>query len=303
MGATWIDLLDPTREEIEAALPRHVHPRALSLLLAPLRHEDEPRPTIEGHGDYVFAVFLIGVAHPETDEIFYQEVDLVATRDTILTVRKTPSKGAAFDCSAVHELHRAGKVDSVGMVAYHIVDEVAEAYLDLVDALDAEIDQLEDHIEDWSNEEVRLRISALRHDLLHIRQTLAPTRDAFHKVIDGRIDLDGEELFDRNVELSFADAFDKILRAYEGLELARDLVAGVRDYHHSKVANDQNEVMKRLTAIASILLVPTLIVGIYGQNFREIPELHWGFGYAWSWALILVTTAVQVAYFRRKRWL
>jgi magnesium transporter len=77
----------------------------------------------------------------------------------------------------------------------------------------------------------------------------------------------------------------------------------VRDYIQGKIANDQNEVTKRLTAIASILLVPTLIVGIYGQNFRDIPELHWGFGYAWSWGLIVVTTILQLVYFRRKRWI
>jgi magnesium transporter len=124
-----------------------------------------------------------------------------------------------------------------------------------------------------------------------------------HRVVDNRIDLEGEELFDRNVELAFADAYDKLLRATEALELARDLIAGVRDYHQAQIANDQNEVMKRLTAIASILLVPTLIVGIYGQNFRRIPELHWGFGYAWSWALIVVTSALQVWYFRRKGWI
>ena len=61
--------------------------------------------------------------------------------------------------------------------------------------------------------------------------------------------------------------------------------------------------MKRLTAIASILLLPTLIVGLYGQNFRNIPELHWGWGYYWSLGLIAVTSLAQILYFRRKRWL
>jgi magnesium transporter len=99
------------------------------------------------------------------------------------------------------------------------------------------------------------------------------------------------------------DAFDKLLRASEGLDTARDLLAGIRDYLQGKIANDQNEVMKALTAIASILLLPTFIVGLYGQNFRRIPELHWGFGYAWSWGLIIVTTIAQVVYFRRKGWI
>ena len=82
-----------------------------------------------------------------------------------------------------------------------------------------------------------------------------------------------------------------------------DLVAGVRDYHQAKIANDQNEVMKRLTVVASLVLIPTFVVGVYGQNFVDIPELRWHFGYAFSWAVILVTTVMQLAWFRRKGWL
>jgi magnesium transporter len=69
------------------------------------------------------------------------------------------------------------------------------------------------------------------------------------------------------------------------------------------VANGQNEVMKRLTVVASMLLVPTLIVGLYGQNFKPIPEPEWAQGYLWSWGLIIVTSALQLWYFRRKRWI
>jgi magnesium transporter len=303
--ARWTDLCDPTREQLEAAVPSRLHARALDQLLAEPRHGDEPRPTIESHGNYVFSVFLVPVADRERDEIYYQEIDVVGDRESILTVRKTPPGGGEpLDCSAILAQHEAGRLERVGMIAYHIVDEVAEGYLNLTDALEDEIDELEDHVDDWPQQRVRERISALRHDMLHIRRTLAPTRDALHRVMDNRIELDGdEELFDRDIELHFADAYDKILRATESLELARDLLAGARDYYQSKVANDQNEVMKRLAAIASLLLVPTFIVGLYGQNFREIPELHWGFGYAWSWGVIVVTTLLQLWFFRRKRWI
>ena len=134
--------------------------------------------------------------------------------------------------------------------------------------------------------QIRARISALRHDLLHIRRTLAP--DARRRA-PGRRRPDrargGRSCSRATSSSHFADAYDKLLRATDGLELSRDLLAGVRDYRQAKIANDQNEVMKRLTVIASILLVPTFIVGLYGQNFRHIPELAWGFGYWWSWAL------------------
>ena len=304
MGAVenWVDLLDPTAAELEVHLPASVHARAVEQLLAPARHEDDPRPKLEAHGDYIFGVFLVAVAVPADDLVYYQEVDLVLTEAAIITVRKTPEQGRpAYDPTHARAACRVG--DSVGMVAYRLVDDIAERFLDLVDALGDEIDELEDGVDSWEPTRIRRRISDLRHDMLHIRRTLAPTRDAARQIVDGRIELTSGEVFPREVELSFAAAYDKLLRANDGLELSRDLVAGVRDYHQSKVANDQNEVMKRLTVIASVLLLPTFIVGLYGQNFRKIPELHWGFGYGFSWALIIVTTIGQLAFFRWKKWI
>src|SRR5207253_3949198 len=114
---------------------------------------------------------------------------------------------------------------------------------------------------------------------------------------------EGEEVFPHDVEIAFGSAYDKLLRALDGLELSRDLLASVRDFQQSQISIDQNEVTKRLTVIASLLLVPTFIVGVYGQNFHHIPELSWSFGYWWSWAWILGTTVVQLAFFRWKRWI
>jgi len=302
MAATWIDLLDPTADELRAKAPRELEETALERLLAPPQHEDEPRPTLVGHGDYVFGIFLVAVAVPEEDSVYYQEIDLVLTHDTLLTVRKTPSEGRpACDVAVVQKAMKPD--DSAGLMAYRLVDEIAERYLDLVDALDEEIDELEDNVETHTSELTRARVSTLRHDLLHIRRTLSPMRDAVRRVIDGSVEVEhGKEVFPHEVEVAFNAAYDKFLRASDGLDLARDLLAGVRDYSQAKIANDQNEVMKVLTVIASIVLLPTFIVGVYGQNFVHMPELNWRFGYAYSWGLIVVLTLVQLWFFRRKRW-
>jgi magnesium transporter len=244
----------------------------------------------------------VAVAVPDEDTVYYQEVDLVITPDRLVTVRKTPENRPPFDPKGVREA--IGDDHTAGMVAYQLVDDVAESYLNLVDDLNDEIDELEDAIETWPGPRIRSRLSALRHDMLHIRRTLAPTRDAVRRVVDNRVDLEGGiEVFSDDVELHFADAYDKLLRASEALELCRDLVAGARDYYQAMVAQDQNEIVKRLTAVASVLLVPTFIVGLYGQNFRDMPEYHWRLGYAWSWSLIIITTVAQLIYFRRKGWL
>ena len=303
VAATWIDLLDPTAEEVREKAPKELEDSAIERLLAPPEHEDEPRPTLQGHGDYVFGVLLVAVAVPDEDDVFYQEIDLVLTHDTLLTVRKTPpGNRAACDVAIVKKTIKPD--DSAGMMAYRLLDEIAERYLDLVDALDEEIDELEDKVENQPAEQTRTRISALRHDLLHIRRTLSPMRDAVRRVIDGVVDVEeGPEVFPKDVEVAFNAAYDKLMRAFDGLELSRDLLASVRDYHQSKIANDQNEVMKRLTVIASLLLVPTFIVGLYGQNFVDIPELRWHWGYGFSWALIIGTTLFQLWWFRRAKWI
>jgi magnesium transporter len=302
--AEWIDLLDPTEQALHEALPREIHARALEQLLRPTMHDDEPRPRLEGHDHYVYGVFLVPVAIREEDRVFYQEVDLIATRERLLTVRKTPEHGFPFDITSAEEAVANEPDATVGLMVYRLADSIAEYFLDLVDALDEEIDELEDGIERWTSQQIRSRISALRHDLLHVRRTVTPTRDAIRRIVDRRIDVgEGPELLPRDIELDFADVYDKLLRAVDGLDLSRDLLASARDYHQAKIANDQNEVTKRLTVIASVLLVPTFIVGLYGQNFPHIPEIGWSFGYWWSWGWILFTTALQLAFFRWLGWI
>jgi magnesium transporter len=302
MAATWIDLLDPTAEELNEASPVDLEESALEVLLDRPEHDDEPRPTLWSHGDYIFGVFLTAVAVPEEDCIYYQEIGLVITHETIVTVRKTPaSQGSPYDLARVREDVRDD--DSPGMIAYRIVDDIAERYLDLVDDLDSEIDELEDMVDQQPAETTRARISDLRHDLLHVRRTLSPMRDAVRRVVVNAVEATGEPVFPENVEIAFNAAYDKVQRALDGLELTRDLLSSVRDYQQSKIANDQNEVMKRLTVIASLLLVPTFIVGLYGQNFDDIPELRWHFGYAYVWGVIVLTTIAQLWFYKRKSWL
>jgi len=294
------DLIDPTEAELRAQLPESVHATALAALLAPHVHDDEPRPRIESHGDYVFGLLLVPVAVPREDRLFYQEVDFIATHDRMLTVSKTPPGEPPFDPKPAQEACRVH--EEVGMYVYHLVDEIAERFLDLIDALDDQIDELEDMVAESAPPVVGRRLRELRHDVLGIRRTLSPSRDAVRRVVDNRVDLDDAELFPHDVEIAFGSAYDKFLRASEALDSSRDSLAGVRDYLQGKISNDQNEVMKRLTVIASLLLLPTFIVGLYGQNFHHIPELGWSWGYWWAWGLIVGTTIAQLVFFKWKKW-
>jgi Mg2+ and Co2+ transporter CorA len=124
-------------------------------------------------GDYVFGDFLVPLLLDDA-AVLYREVDVVAAHDVVLTVRKTADVDGAFDCAAVRELHGAGHVQSTGMVVYHLVDDVAEGYLELTDRLNDRIDALEDHVaDDWAS----ARLSSLsRAKVAHDRAVVGGTR-------------------------------------------------------------------------------------------------------------------------------
>jgi magnesium transporter len=305
-GSEWIDLVDPDEEELRKHLPENLHESALRTLLARHDQDHEPRPRIVSYGDYVLGIFLVPVAVPDEDRVYYQEVDFVATPQQLVSVSKTPPDEEAFDPRPAKEA--CSPDDEVGMFVAHLIESVAERYLDLIDDLDEEIDELEENVSSKPPTVVGKRLRELRQDLREIRRTLTPTRDAVHKILDDRVQFDGasdedNEAFPREVKIALGDAYDKLLRATEGLESSRDALAGVRDYLQGTIANEQNEVVKRLAVVASLLLVPTFIVGLYGQNFRDMPELHWAWGYWWSWGWIIVTTVAQLTFFRWKRWI
>ena len=139
-AARWIDLLDPSREELLAECPVTLHPRAIERLTAQSRVDHDPRPTFEPHGDYVFGVLLVPVGIPNEDRVVYQEIDLVLTPEAALTVRKAPPGEQPFDLGALEAACDAHGSPSSGVIAYYLVDEVAERYLEVVDLLDTEID-------------------------------------------------------------------------------------------------------------------------------------------------------------------
>lgn len=313
-GILWHDLKEPTAEELVRAWGPSLDAGDIKRMTAREVIDGTTRPRFQSRGTYFFGTFVLPVALPEEDRIVYQEVDLVVDSRALITVRKTTENGfgsSPTDPSlglAEFGLDEADLTTTPGMVVWRLVDRVSDGYLALVTALNDEILEAEDaldqdRVDRRRLEDVRRRLASLRRDLLQIRRTLVPTAEAVRRIKEDRLDAQGGALFPTHVEARFCEVHDKLLRALEGLDIAREQLAGVRDYHHAKVETDQNEVMKRLTVIASILLLPMLIVGVYGQNFDGMPELHWGYGYTFSWGLIAVTTLVQLAYFKRKGWL
>jgi Mg2+ and Co2+ transporter CorA len=299
VAAKWTDLVDPSRDELLHALATPLDPDAIELLAEPPADGRGIRPLCERHGRYVLAV--LSYPQPRGEErATYLELDLVATPDAILTVRKTGPGGELAPIDGV-----AARVEAdapPGVVFHGAVDDTADAFLEVLDGLYEAIDGLETDQEHLSAPDVRRRLAFLRNELLHARRASTATRGIARRVVDGRLDVGRSELFPSEIEARFVDTYETLVRVTEEIDVARDLLGGVRDFCQAKVQEQQNEVGKKLTVIASLVLVPSFIVGFYGQNFAgEFHAWFWAFGV--SVGLIVATTVVQLALFRWRRWI
>jgi len=300
VAAEWTDLVDPTGDEIAQAITPPPPAAAMELLTASARDGRAAMPILQGHGHCVLAVLTQPVAMAGQDRADYLELDLVATPEKVVTIRKSGPHGELASVDSV-----AARVDAgvpAGEVFHAAVDDAADAFLELVDGIYESIDDLEEEIEHLTGAAVRHRIAVIRNELLRARRTSSATRGIARRIVDGRVDVGHSGLFPPEIELRFVDTYETLVRATEELDVARDLLGGVRDYYQAKIAEQQNEVAKTLTVIASLVLVPSLIVGFFGQNFAgQFRDWYWTLGM--SLGLIVATTLVQLALFRWRRWL
>jgi magnesium transporter len=301
VSARWIDLVDPTSDEVLKALPVHIDPQVVELLASKRSEERSPRPVIEGHGAYVFGILAFAHPLPEENRIAYHEVDFIATDGLVATVRKSLSgDGAGVYPPMSYRPTQEG--EPAGALVHTLLDDVADSYLSSIDEIYGEIEELEDAIDAAPPGVVRERISRFRHELLYARRVMSATRSAVRRIVDDRIEIGGDALFGREVERRFMETYETLVRVIEELDLARELLAGVRDHHQSKITENQGEIGKKLTVIASLVLVPSLIVGFYGQNFESAFD-EWYWSLAVSSGLIVASTVVQLALFRWRRWI
>ena len=190
------------------------------------------------------------------------------------------------------------KSAGIGELLYSVLDAAVDRYFPELDRLSDRIDRLEDRILEGDGARSSLReVLAIKRRLLELRRVLAPMRDVANQLL--RRDL---EIVDAATVPYYQDLYDHLVRVLDQLDIYRDLLATVLDARLTVASNGLNAIMKRLTAFTVILMVPTLIAGIYGMNFAAMPELDWPLGYPWALGLMILAVVVAVTFFRRRGW-
>lgn len=288
----WLDVDDPTPEAI-AVLGEEFgfHELALEDCLHP--HQ---RPKIEQYGSYYF---LVAYGTELRDgELVQHEMAMFVGNKYLVTVRKPPR----FDLADVvkrWDAHSDLAKEGGGYLLYILLDEIVDGYFDTLDAYEEQSEDIEELVFAGEVEQdTQSNIFKLRKDLVVLRRIIAPLRDVLDVMQRRTIDV-----VTAGLEPYYRDVYDHVLRATDFLDSLRDIMASALEANLSVVSNRLNEVMKQLTSWAAIILVPTLIAGIYGMNFVHMPELQWRYGYAFALALMAVSGFLLYRMFRKRDWL
>jgi magnesium transporter len=254
------------------------------------------RPKLEEYGDSLFVV--LHTVEVAGEELNVGEVDVFVGRNYVLSARQSAERGfqdVRARCEREPDLLRHGP----GYVLYTLMDAVVDRYLPVLDAVETELEALEEQI--FTGKAPRENIESLyyvKQKLMVLKHAAGPLLDASSRLFGGRVPQSCAGLGEY-----FRDVYDHLVRLNQSIDTLRDTVTTALQVNLAMITIGESEVTKRLAAYAALVAVPTMIAGIYGMNFEHMPELNWAFGYPLSIA-IMVTIDVYLFYrFRKAGWL
>lgn len=288
----WADLDSPSDEEFELlARIFEWHPLAIEDCLV-----QNLLPKIDDFGDYLLLV-LHSLAPESTGdhldssdlEVFISKKSLVTHHDKHLDV----TTELVDKCRRNPELAARGPA----YLLYLLLDSMTDVYLPYLDSLDSRLDRIEEAVLEHPKPPTLQEIYAMKRDVIHLRRIATPQLEVLRRL--GRAEF---PILPLESAVYFRDIYDHIFRVTQTADSYRDLLTGALESYLSALSNEMNQVMKVLTVFASILLPLTFLVGVWGMNFRFMPELGWKYGYAFAWGVMIAAAMGLAWFFHRRRW-
>ncbi|MEU1512641.1 magnesium and cobalt transport protein CorA [Streptomyces sp. NPDC005811] len=299
-GFVWLGLHEPTNAEFAGIAELFdLHPLAVEDAV-----EAHQRPKVERYGETLFAVFktVCYVEHEEltaTSEVVNTgEIMVFVGQDFVVTVRHG-RHGSLGPLREELESDPGQLAKGPSAVLHAIADHVVDDYLNVTDAVQADIDQVEADV--FAENGARAdpgRIYQLKRELLELKRAVVPLKRPLLDLADRPV-----RVIEPEIQAYFRDVSDHLLRATEQIAAFDELLNSILQAHLAQVTVAQNEDMRKITAWAAVIAVPTMVCGVYGMNFDHMPELHWRFGYPLVIGVISVACLVLYRGFRRNGWL
>jgi magnesium transporter len=290
-GLLWVDVVDPTDSDLECLQQEFaLHPLAIE----DVRHRFQ-RPKLEQYPSHTFIVAY-------TSKL--QEVDFFVGPRWVITVREADAAGEVWSCDTARSRFERTRPEpcAPGFLIYVLLDELVDGYFDATDAAEDKLEELENRIFESDQvpdeQAIQQELFDVRRELLFFRRAVVPLREVLNMMLRREV-----EWVDDATAVHLQDVYDHVLRAIDLIDGQRELMGNAVDAHLAIISNRMNYVMKKMTSWGAILLGSTLVAGIYGMNFRHMPELDWQLGYAWALGIMATITVVGYWFFSKKDWL
>ncbi len=294
-GVTWVNVRGLHDVELIEAI-------GTAFGLHPMTREDIAntcqRPKWEEFADYGVVALKMLAVEQAIEEVRIEHVSLVVGHSWVLSFLE--DDGDVFANLKERIRGSSGRVRSMGAdyLAYCLIDAVVDHYFLAVEWIDDRIEVFDDHVINHPDQVRIQEIHRFKRGLLALRRAVWPMRE-----VVGAIGKSESGLIHPDTTVFWRDLYDHTVQVIDMVETSRDILASLHDTYLSALSNRMNEVMKTLTIISTIFIPLTFIAGVYGMNFKVMPELEWPYGYHAVLVVMLIIAVVLVLWFRRRRWL
>ena len=292
---TWINIDGLHQVEILEKLGEcyGFHPLVLEDIL-----NTDQRPKVEDYGEYLYIVLKMLDQSNQSNEILTEQMSLILGPSFVISFQER--EGDVFD--SIRERIRTGKgrIRKMGAdyLTYSLLDSIVDNYFIVMEKLGEKIEFLEEELVKRPIPETLQTIHHLKREMIFFRKAVWPLREVIGSLERGELPLVKE-----TTRIYLRDVYDHTIQVIDTIETFRDMVSGMLDIYLSSVSNRLNAVMKVLTIIATIFMPLTFIAGIYGMNFKYMPELEWKWGYPVVWIAVILISVSMLTYFKKKGWL
>lgn len=292
---TWIDIAGIHQPEVIEKIGSHFG-------LHPLTAEDilntDQRPKMEDFGGYLYIVLKILFYDEKKSEIASEQISVVLGQNFVLSFQEIDVD--IFDPLRERIRGAKGHIRKMGAdyLTYSLLDTIVDNYFVILEGLGEDIESLEERLIAHPTRQTLQTLHNLKREMIFLRKAVWPLRE----VISG-LERGESTLIKDSTRIYLRDVYDHTIQVIDSIETSRDMLSGMLDIYLSSISNRLNEVMKVLTIIATIFMPLTFIAGVYGMNFKYMPELEWKWGYFTIWAVMVAIGVSMLIYFRRKKWL
>ena len=292
---TWINIDGLANTEVIEKIGRHfsIHP----LILEDLLNTDQ-RPKMEDLEDYLYLNLKMLMLPEESRDIKVEHVSLIIGKNYLISFQE--DIGDVFDPVRERIRKEGGRVRKSGpdYLAYSLIDNIVDNYFGVMEKIEEWVESLEEELVVNATRESLQKINRLKKDMIFLRKAVWPLREMI-------LALERMEspLIRQDTRIYLRDVYDHAIQVIDTLETFRDMVSGMIDISLSSLSFKMNEIMKVLTLIATIFIPLTFVAGVYGMNFRNMPELGWEFGYYAVWGIMIAIVVIMLVYFRKREWI